>query len=354
MVLPAAAQDGRRALVGYYPSWFEATSQSLAASSDAYTHIVVAFARPDFAWDGTSWTGTGLQFASSPEAIRAEIDALHRRHIRVLLAVGGATYLDWAPLAAEASPGPVTAALRAFVEKLGFDGIDVDYEPDGAAPERIAEYRAAIKALRRAAGPDKLLTLAAWSTGADCTADTGSEACGGKISLWPGRSGRERLVFRDTTLFSQLNMISVMSYDAGVEHFDPVKAWSLYRALVPSSITLNIGFEIAPEGWGNATLVADDAKAVCPGSVTLGDAFGNDVDKPYSVSRILREGPLTPRKNSNPQDGAMLWHIVKDRNLPACGRPVAVSPRELELTARVLLDRQRSASPAFSEDTDDH
>jgi hypothetical protein len=26
----------------------------------------------------------------------------------------------------------------------------------------------------------------------------------------------------------------------------------------------------------------------------------------------------------------------------------------LELTARVLLDRQRSASPAFSEDTDDH
>ncbi len=344
----------RRALVGYYPSWLAATSQPLSATPDAYTHVVIAFAKPDFSFDGTSWAGTGIQFAIPPDDVRRQIGALQARGIRVLLAVGGAKYLNWAPLAAEAdAPGPITAALARFVAQLGFDGIDVDYEPDGAEPAQIAEYQAAIGALRRAAGPDRLLTLAAWSTGADCTAATGTEACGGKVSLWKGRAGRERLVFRDTAVLDQINMISVMSYDAGYETFDAVRAWALYRALVPASITVNIGFEIAPEGWGGATLVATNADAVCTGSIILGDEFGNRVDKPYSVTRLLRDGPLSHRQNSNPQDGAMLWNITKMPDAPSCGHPVVTS-RELELTARVLLDRQRSASPAFSEDTDDH
>jgi hypothetical protein len=354
MVHPATASE-RRALVGYYPSWLAATTQSLDATSDAYTHVVIAFAKPDFTWDGATWTGTGLQFAASPDEVREQIKALHARGLHVLLAVGGAKYLNWAPLAAEAGkPGPIRAALKAFVSDMGFDGLDVDYEAEGADPAQISEYTAVIKVLRNAAGPDKLLALAAWSTGADCTPATGIEACGGKVSVWPGRSGRERLVFRDAAVLHKINMISVMSYDAGYETFDAVRAWSLYRDLVPASITVNIGFEIAPEGWGDAKLVAKDADATCTGSIVTGDQFGSKVGKPYSVSRLLQDGPLTHRPNSNPRDGAMLWHITKTQNMPTCGNPVVVSPRELELTARVLLDRQRSASPAFSEDTDDH
>jgi hypothetical protein len=355
MVHPANAASERRVLVGYYPSWLAATTQNLDATSDAYTHVVIAFAKPDFAWDGTSWAGTGLQFAASPDDVRQQIQALHARGLRVLLAVGGAKYLNWAPLAAEAGkPGAITAALSTFVSEMGFDGLDVDYETEGADPAQISEYAATITVLRHAAGPDKTLALAAWSTGADCTSATGTEVCGGKVSVWPGRSGRERLVFRDTALFKQINMISVMSYDAGTETFDAVRAWSLYRDLVPANITVNIGFEIAPEGWGGARLVAGDADAMCEGSIIQGDQFGDKVDKPYSVSRLLRDGPLTHRPNSNPRDGAMLWHITKVQAMPSCGNPVVVSPRELELTARVLLDRQRSASPAFSEDTDDY
>jgi hypothetical protein len=339
MLLPAGAENSRRVFAGYYPSWSEA--RHLEATPDVYTHVVVAFARPDFAWDGTTWAGTGLQFVSAPEAIRLEIAALKRRHIRVLLAVGGATYSNWAPLAAEAAkPGPITAALAKFVTAIGFDGIEADYEPDGATPERVAEYRDAIKTLRHAAGPDKLLTLAAWSTGADCTAETATAACGGKASPGEGRDGRERLLFRDQSLSAEIDMIDVMSYDGGVEHFDPVKAWALYRDLVPSRVTVNAGFEIAPESWGGARLVANDAAALCPGSITLGDQFGQAVNKPYSVSRILRDGPLTHRANSNPQDGAILWHMLKEQNLPLCGRATVVSPQALEQTARDLLDRR--------------
>ncbi len=350
---PASSAE-RRAFVGYYPSWLAATTQPLSATSNAYTHVVVAFAKPDFAFDGRTWTGTGLQFETSLADVRGQIAALHKRGIRVLLAVGGATYLNWAPLAAEADkPGPRVAALKRFADALGLDGFDVDYETDGAGPKQVAQYRAAIKALSRAAGP-KLLSLAAWSTGADCTVATEIAPCGGKTTVWDGRVGRERLVFGDRALFGKVGMISVMSYDAGTEEFDPVRAFALYRALVPANIPVNIGFEIAPEGWGGAKLVAHDRDAVCPGSITKKDQFGNAVGKPYSVARLLHDGPLSKRPNANPHDGAMLWHIVKTQNMPQCGHPVVVSPRELELTARVLLDPQHSASPAFSEDTDDH
>jgi len=351
-MLPAPAE--RRSLVGYYPSWFSAKAAPLSAASKAYTHVVIAFARPDFTWNGTSWEGTGLQFSTAPDDVKAQIAGLKARGIRVLLAVGGATYLDWTPLAAEASkPGPISTTLQRFVTEMGFDGIDVDYEIDGATPEVVMQYRAVITALRRAADK-KTLSLAAWSTGADCTQASGTRGCGGKTTTWDGRAGRERLMLNDKTVLRQIDMVSVMSYDAGVANFDPVKAWALYRSLFPRRVPVHIGFETAPEGWGAATLVKDDAAATCENAKILADQFGNPVNKSYSVERALRDGPLTQRKNSNPQDGAMLWHIVKDQNLPNCGHSVAVSPRELELTARVLLDRQRSASPAFSEDTDDH
>jgi hypothetical protein len=342
----------KRALVGYYPSWFSRDSASLSATPARYTHVILAFAKPDFSWNGADWKGTGLQFATPPAAVRGEIAALQRRGVKVVLAVGGATFLNWAPLAGEADhPGPYTNALRGFVAAMGLDGIDVDYETEGAATAQIAEYRGAIRALSNAAA-GKALSLAAWSTGADCTSTTGLEPCGGKAGLWPSRTGRERLVFTDRSLLAKLSMVNVMSYDAGVEQFDPVKAWSLYRALMPAAVTVNIGFETAPEGWGPARLVATNGKAVCDGAKIKADQFGTPVNQPYSVERALKDGPLSNTKNRH--DGAMLWHLVKDRALPRCGDPVVVSPRELELTARVLLDRQRSASPAFSEDTDDH
>jgi hypothetical protein len=353
LAMPALAAE-RRALVGYYPSWMAATTQPLSATSGAYTHVVIAFAKPDLAFNGKSWVGTGLQFETSLDDVRGQIAALHKRGIRVLLAVGGATYLNWAPLAAEADrPGPRVAALKRFAEALGFDGFDVDYETEGVGPAQVAQYRDAIKALSQAAG-GKLLSLAAWSTGADCTAATGTAPCGGETTVWDGRVGRERLVFRDAAVLGKIGMISVMSYDAGTAQFDPVRAFALYRDLVPAKIPVNIGFEIAPEGWGGARLVASDRDAVCPGSITTKDQFGNKVGKPYSGSRLLRDGPLTRRPNANPRDGAMLWHIVKTQDMPKCGHSAVISPRELELKARVLLDRQHSATPAFSEDTDDH
>lgn len=356
---PALAAN--RALVGYYPSWICGSpvladcdpAANLAQLSPAATHVILSFAQPDFAWDGASWTGTGLQFRKSPADMKPAIRALQARGVRVLLAVGGAKYLNWAPLAAESGKaGPITKALAGAIAELGFDGLDVDDETDGTGPLEIAEYVGAIRAMHRAvtlAGAGKILTLAAWSTGADCTPQTGLAACGGKASQWQGRAGRERLLFRDRALLDALSMIDVMSYDAGTENFDPVVAYSLYRALVPSRVVVNIGLETAPEGWGDGKLVADNADAVCPGSVTVADQFGTAIGLPYSVERLIRSAPLAARANNNPRDGAMVWNLLKDQNLPQCGGKNAVSAEQLQSKARALLDGRHVTSGPASE-----
>ncbi|MGA7711834.1 MAG: glycosyl hydrolase family 18 protein [Rhizomicrobium sp.] len=362
----------RRAFVGYYPSWLDADIASnpsndgtraapgLAAVSPAYSHIVIAFAKPDFSWNGdmTSWSGSGLGFGAPPKQIEQAIGTLHARKQRVLLAIGGATYTNWTALAAEGrsrAVGPVSKALALMIEALDFDGADVDYEREGTDAAAIQEYRDAIRALNAVvhlAGHDKVLTLAAWSTGADCTAATGLSPCGDKASTWPeGRTGRERLVFAQPEIAQMPSMVSVMSYDAGYETYDPVTSWTLYRALMPKSVIVNIGFEIAPEGWGDGKLVAEDGQALCPGSIILADQFGVSVNRPYSVDRLMKAGPLSRRAQS--RDGIMLWHILKNDNLPSCGSGSAISSKEFEAKASTLLDTWREP-PAQTQSRSNH
>ena len=348
----------RRVFVGYYPSWLDAASNpatdrtrtvpNLATVPPAYSHIVVAFAQPDFSWNGdmTSWAGSGLGFRASPAQIKQAIDAAHARKQRVLLAIGGATYTNWDALAAEGRSGiagPVSKALAHMIEVLGFDGTDVDYEREGTNTAAIEEYQDVIRALGAVvhlAGREKILTLAAWSTGADCTAATGLSPCQGKASSWPeGRTGRERLVFAQPEIVRMLTMVSVMSYDAGYQNYNPVRGWSLYRALLPKRVIVNMGFEIAPEGWGAGRLVAEDGQAQCTGSIILADQFGTAVNRPYSVDRLMKTGPLSEQSQS--KDGIMLWHILKDDNLPNCGSRPVVSPKEFEAKASALLDARR-------------
>jgi hypothetical protein len=354
--------EQRRVFIGYYPSWLDPIlapsvdghdstqegniADGLASVPAAYSHIVIAFADPNFSWSGdmASWAGSGLDFHTSPTEVARAIDALHARKQFVLLSVGGATYTNWTALAAEGHSriaGPMTNALAHMVGALGLDGLDVDYEIEGTDAVAIAEYRDAIRALDAAvhlAGRDKLLTLAAWSTGADCTAATDLSPCQGKASSWSeDRAGRERLAFADPNVVRMLSMVSVMSYDAGYENYNAVRGWTLYRTLLPKRIIVNIGFEIAPESWGGAMLVAEDAQAECPGSIIVADQFGAPVNRPYSVDRLIMAAPLSRRPHSNPQDGIMLWHIFKDANLPNCGAMPVVSPKGFEAKAAAVL-----------------
>lgn len=336
----AYANPSAAAYSGYYPSWrdnwFDSTGDSLeqvyqesqmAKIPANYNHVIVAFATPNFFFNGlaaNNWGGTGLFFCALPKDIKAAIDVLHIRKIKVILAVGGATYNDWDGLAAEgaAGGGARTDALTQFMTELGFDGLDVDYEADA----NIDRYANASKALRKAvdnAGGGRILTLAGWSTGADCVAATASDRdCKGRLSYWGGNAGRERLLAKK---FSNFDIVNVMAYDAGSEHYDGITAWKDYRRLFPSKTIVSIGLEPAPEGWGGGMLVLENADAQCAGSVILQSQYGATINKPYSVSRYTRAVKKADMKNSNPRDGAMLWHILKTAS-GNCGNALLASP----------------------------
>ncbi len=346
--------DGRY-YTGYYPTWsdnwFDATGktpgQVYAVSKFArvpatYTHVVASFANPNFSWGGlaaNSWSGTGLEFTAMPKDMKAAIDVLHLRKMKVVLAVGGASYNDWAGLAAEGQAGSGTriTALAKIMTDLGFDGLDVDYETDAD----VARYANATKALRKAvdqAGGGRILTVAGWSTGADCIAATSNMAdCAGKLSYWGGNAGRERLLVRDyPDVAKMFDVVNVMSYDARYEHYDGVVAYKHYRKLWGKNTVVSIGFESAPEGWAGGLLVVNNADAQCTGSRILQDQYGKNLDIPYSVARFSAAVKNSKSPNNNPHDGAMLWNVLKTAN-GSCGSAQIASPGTIGLKAAKTL-----------------
>ena len=362
-----SASQSSRAYTVYYPSWsdnwFDASGKSLdevfrastlARIPSTYTHVVVAFARPNFSWAGlqaNTWAGTGIDFNSRPSDIKAAVDVLRARNIKVLLAVGGATYNDWAGLAAEghAGRGPTIDALARIMTDLGFDGLDVDFEIEG-----VQAYAGAVKAMRRAvdqAGGGRLLAVAAWSTGADCTAATALDPqCAGKgTTYWGGKAGLERQLVRTyPELASAFDIVNIMSYDARFEHYDGVTAWRQYRELFPSGTIVSIGFQTAPEGWAGGQLVVNNADAQCTGSVILQDSYGFNVNQPYSVERYLQAVTSSSSGNRNRRDGAMLWHAMKSAT-GTCGSAPLAAPGTISQKAASMLalpfDPALQASP---------
>lgn len=371
------ADQTKRVFTGYYPSWsdnwftainWDGTAKSLdqiftesklAQVPAQYSHVQLSFANPNFAWAGItadSWAGTGASFNGKPSDIKMAIKVLHARNIKVLLAVGGATYNDWAPLANEAgvANGPIKTALANFLKDMEIDGMDVDYEIGGADSATVTEYANAIQALREAvdlAGNGAILTLAGWSTGADCTAATSSDTgCAGKVSYWEGSAGRERLTFKKLahggshdgqTIGSLLDVVSIMSYDAQTLHYDPVVAYNHYRSLLGAGTIVSLGLETAAEGWAGGMLVINNADATCAGSFISADQYGNLNPGAYSVERA---GATVKASSVNARDGLMLWHILKGGSHP-CGSGVTGTPATIGAKVGTMFSLPADAYP---------
>ena len=224
------------------------------------------------------------------------------------------------------------------MKDVGFDGLDVDFEIEG-----LDAYAGAVKAMRKAvdlAGGGRILTVAAWSTGADCTGATANDPqCAGVgVSYWGGKAGLERqLVNSYPALANAFNLVNIMSYDARYEHYDGVTAWNQYRKLFPSSTIVSIGFETAPEGWAGGQLVVNNADAQCTGSVILQNSYGANINQPYSVERYLNAVVTSSLPNRNPRDGAMLWQALKTAT-GSCGSAPLASPGSIGKKAAGLLN----------------
>jgi hypothetical protein len=340
-------------LVGYFPSWSDtwyaylnwagvpmtdtqlvAASKLAQVSTTPYTDVYLAFAQPNFTWSGltnNTWSGTGLSFSAAPQDVAQSIRLLHNAGQRVVLSVGGATYSNWGALASEAgkpmgsSTAPTKTALAQFLVDMKIDGLDVDYEIDGATAANITQYAQAIAAMRESVdaatvqdGRSRLLALAGWSTGADYTAQSPNPTNSAMISYWGGSAGRERMTFNSQvasgtyagkSVGSLLNVVNVMAYDAGYQHYDENLAYDQYRQMLPPSVTVSVGLEIPPESWGGAVLLINNADAGAVGTIIQADQYGNILNVPHTVERLGKHA-LSNTVNANSGDGLMVWDML--------------------------------------------
>ena len=330
---PPAHFSSNHFAVGYLPSWgvnwfskANASSSQMVDIDPLYTHVVISFVQPNIAYvkNSNSFQGTGIGFSATFDAVKEAVKLLKAKNVKVLLAVGGATYNNWTALAN--NTGAHRQALVDLVTDLDLDGLDVDYEINGTDDGNIVQYYKSIKVLYSITQQtNTLLSIAGWSTGADCTAQTQSDAsCTGKISFWSGNAGRERLVFNKMRADNLepndvFDYTAIMSYDGSFKRFDPVLLYKNYQEIYSGKLA--IGFELATEAWGGAELVSTNAEArSCEGttksSMLGGDSYHIfDAKKPYSVERFV------DFIKTQPNSGVMLWSMYKTAGAsPSCGK----------------------------------
>ncbi|KAI8475983.1 MAG: glycoside hydrolase superfamily [Monoraphidium minutum] len=250
-------------ITGYYQTW-SAPWKSSGASLDlanipAYVNVVVvSFAQPDCTYVKGSYvlSGTGLSFSSDALVVRDAISALKARqpNTRVLLAVGGATYTNFAALNAQ--------CVKDLVTDFGFDGADLDWEPSTAACAATggkvscptdAEGVAAVTALREKLPKGQyLLSTASFHVG---VYGEGAFAASKPASGYMGIN----LAMARSPAGQSLDLINIMSYDAGnlaSTGFDPKESLRAHRAAWPTS-ALALGVEVPPEAWGGNVVTLD-------------------------------------------------------------------------------------------------
>ncbi|MBW4584834.1 glycosyl hydrolase family 18 protein [Aetokthonos hydrillicola Thurmond2011] len=246
----ASAKNSEKTFVGYYQSWSEPWTSSprqmqLANIAPYVNKVIVSFMQPDASYKKGSYnfTGTGLQFSLDGKVVKDAIALLkeRNRNTKVLVAVGGQTYTNFAQI------NPQTIAN--IVKDFGFDGVDVDYESNSVKCSSSngqvsctsdAEFRRVVRQIRQVLPKPYLVTAAVWSIGAYgegkwTNAQPQGEKTGMTLNLL--RSPESKMI----------DQLLVMSYDAGIT-YNPQEALAAYQNYFKGKVVM--GVQVPPEAWG--------------------------------------------------------------------------------------------------------
>ncbi len=301
-------------LVGYFQSWSEKWAsepkQLQLANLPPYINmVIVSFMKPDANYQNNkNLSETGLQFSADSQVIKRAIALLKQRNpkTKVLVAVGGATYTNFAQL----NPKSISNVVKDF----GFDGVDIDYEPlnsqCSSSKGKISctsdtEFRKIVSQIRQVLPKPYLITAAAWSIGAYgegkwANAQPRGEKTGLMLNLLRSPEG------------NMIDQLNIMSYDAGPT-YNPEEALIAYQNYFKGKIVM--GVEVPPEAWG--------------GNV-------------YTLAKVRSLAQSVVNKNAG---GLMLWSLQKQPN----GTPSDNNPNA-EMIAKIscqILSLSNCQQPLF-------
>lgn len=155
-VVAMAARAADRVVVAYVTSW-----SSIVPDPRTMTHINYAFGGVNSSHDGITLGGTGR--LKMLVGLKKQNPAL-----KVLVSIGGWGAGGFSPMAADsAKRAKFAAACRALCTQYNLDGIDIDWEFPGnnsskesSPADEKHNYSLLMRDIRRAIGPDLLLTMA--------------------------------------------------------------------------------------------------------------------------------------------------------------------------------------------------
>ncbi|MEH1874159.1 MAG: glycoside hydrolase family 18 protein [Nostoc sp.] len=312
----AYPKKSEKTFVGYYQSWSEQWTSSpqqiqLANIAPYVNRVIVSFMKPDaiYTKGNYNFTGTGLEFAADGKVVKDAITLLkkHNPKTKVLVAVGGQTYTNFAQMNPQ--------AIANIVKDFGFDGVDIDYEPTNVQCSSLngkvfctsdAEFRSVVREIRQVLPKHYLVTAAVWSIGAYgegqwANAQPQGEKTGMTVNLL--RSPESKMI----------DQLHIMSYDAGIT-YNPQEALAAYQNYFKGKVVM--GVQVPPEAWG--------------GNV-------------YTLTKVRDLAQVVIKKNAA---GLMLWSLQKQpEGTPSDDNPTA---EMIAKTACQVLLRCNCQQPLFS------
>lgn len=158
-------------VIGYLPAFKGFADVLRRADFRHYTHVDLAFVNPEpsgeiMSGDALVCAPAGGGLMVSDRGIRELVSKAHRAGAKVLVSIGGGTVPpcggDWALLVQPENRPTIVKGLLAFVDRYGFDGIDVDLEGElMTRMDREGNYTPLVRELSAALrARSKLLTCA--------------------------------------------------------------------------------------------------------------------------------------------------------------------------------------------------
>ena len=302
--------------VGYFQTWSEIWASQgktmTLANLPSYVNVVnLAFVFPDCSYTAGSFdlSRTGLQFSSDSSVVKDAIATLKTRNpnTKVLIAVGGATYTNWAQL----NP----TAIANLVKDFGLDGVDIDYEPYQTGCSVVSgkisclsdsEFQDITRKLRAALPRPYLISIAAFSVGAFgegafANSQPASSYTGMSINLLRSQYG------------ASIDFINVMSYDASPV-FSPTEAYNAYKSYFSGPVM--IGVEVPPEAWGGHVLSMTELSSFT--------SFVNQNNGGGMMIWSLQKKPNGAASNSNPSANMISQAICVSLNLGNCDQSLGL------------------------------